>query len=878
VSAPPLSSGANLAHYRIGAKLGEGGMGEVYAAEDTRLGRTVAIKVLPPELARDPERRARFEREAKAVAALNHPNIVTVFAVEELDGQLLMIMEHVPGKTVAQLLPPKGFPLEDFFRIAVPLADAVGAAHQQGITHRDLKPQNVMLTDEGRVKVLDFGLAKLAEHGLSAGEATATATGEGKIVGTVAYMSPEQAQGKKVDHRSDVFSLGVMLYEMVTGKRPFQGDSTVSLLASVLRDQPPAVSEVNPAFPVGVARIIRRCLAKEPAQRYQSAVDLRHDLEDWREESRSGTHSAPAPSIARALGPGRARRLFVVPLAIAGLLGAAVVGKKLAPRGPSAPIASGGPRIDKLQQLTFDEGAALFPSLSPDGTWFVYARRGPKGDLDLYRKRVGGENAQDLTADSDGDDNQPAISPDGERIAFRSERAGGGLFVMGATGESVKRVSDAGYHPSWFPDGKKLAYSTLPVHDPKIIINSLSEGWTVDLENGERKRILERISLQPVVSPHGTRIAFWSSHKGGVRDLATIPAAGGPIEWLTDDLPLDWNPVWSPDGRYLYFSSSRAGNPNLWRMPIDERTGKRSGELEPVSNGAGAWAYSLAFNRDGTRAVFDSGSVRFVLERVPLDAAKETTGRAERLAVGNEPSVFGDQVVFRTTYPEEDLVVMRTDGSARRKLTDDPYRDRLPYWSPDGSEILFKSDRDGSYQCWSIRPDGSHLRKLTQFEGVVNYCMWRDAHHATLNEDGGRSFTFDVERPWKGQTPVVTPTFSDGRAFQPGAWSSDKKSLVGGAVNAIGQQFGVWQLDVASGKLEQLSPDGYQPAFFGGDDRVIFNRDGGIAVVDRKTKKVHMLVTDPGHAVDNFGVSADRRFIYYQREQTDGDVWLATFK
>ncbi len=284
--------GKTLAHYEILEKIGAGGMGEVYRARDTTLDRDVALKVLPADRARDPERHKRFDREAKVVAALKHPNIVTLYSVEEADGVHFITMELVEGRSLEELIPDKGLSLSRFFELAIPLADAVGSAHGNGVTHRDLKPANIMLDGEGRLKVLDFGLAKLLEPEVGSDTATITvegsATGEGRVLGTIAYMSPEQAEGKTVDHRSDIFSLGVMFYEMATGRRPFQGDSNISTLASILKETPPSVTEIRESLPNHLGRIIRRCLAKDPNRRFQSAADLRIELQELKSEIDSG--------------------------------------------------------------------------------------------------------------------------------------------------------------------------------------------------------------------------------------------------------------------------------------------------------------------------------------------------------------------------------------------------------------------------------------------------------------------------------------------------------------------------------------------------------------------------------------------------------------
>ena len=280
-----LSPGARLGAYEIRSPLGAGGMGEVYQAYDPRLRRSVALKVLPEAVAADAEHRKRFEREARAIAALSHPNIVTIYSVEEADGVQFLTMELVEGRPLTALMPRDGFPIERLLPIAIALADAVSAAHARGITHRDLKPGNILLSHDGRVKVLDFGLAKLTDSldGSVAGAMdlpTQSLSTEGRIVGTVLYMSPEQAEGKVVGPRSDLFALGVILYELATGERPFKGDSTASLLSAILRDTPPPVTDTHPTLPPELARIVRRCLEKDPARRLQTALDLRNELEE----------------------------------------------------------------------------------------------------------------------------------------------------------------------------------------------------------------------------------------------------------------------------------------------------------------------------------------------------------------------------------------------------------------------------------------------------------------------------------------------------------------------------------------------------------------------------------------------------------------------
>ena len=323
--------GRTLLHYKIVEKLGAGGMGEVYRAHDNTLGRDVALKILPEDLAADDDRRMRFEREARVVASLNHPNIVTIHSIQQAEGLHFITMELVEGSTLSEIIPEKGLSLDRFIELAVPMADAVSTAHASGVAHRDLKPANVMLDSAGRVKILDFGLAKLFESDIEGADTVAgpdSDTAEGRILGTVAYMSPEQAEGKTLDHRSDVFSLGIIMYEMLTGKRPFSGDTNISTISSILKDEPDSVTDIREALPRHLGRIVNRCLAKKPDRRYQSALDIRNELEDLRKEvdsgevemsTASGIH--PAPPKKRSLRPFLMGGVSLIVLALAVLLG-----------------------------------------------------------------------------------------------------------------------------------------------------------------------------------------------------------------------------------------------------------------------------------------------------------------------------------------------------------------------------------------------------------------------------------------------------------------------------------------------------------------------------------------------------------------------------
>jgi TolB-like protein/Flp pilus assembly protein TadD len=351
--------GRELSHYRITGKLGAGGMGEVYRARDTKLDRDVALKILPSEMAQDPERLSRFDREAKAVAALKHPHIVTIYSVEEAGGIRFLTMELVEGQTLTDLIPRRGFALDRFFELAIDLTDAMAAAHAKNITHRDLKPANIMLDADGRLKVLDFGLAKLLEAGASGEDDTVvdqgSVTQEGRVLGTAAYMSPEQAEGKPVDHRSDIFSLGIILYEIATGERPFQGETTMSTLSAILKDTPPTVTEVRGSLPRHLGRIIARCLAKDPARRHQVVADLRNELEALKEEVRAAGRTSATESGAAPITKGWLRGRATA--GIAALLALVVVVAIWQPWSSDAPGPKGTGEDDPTSRIARPEDA-----------------------------------------------------------------------------------------------------------------------------------------------------------------------------------------------------------------------------------------------------------------------------------------------------------------------------------------------------------------------------------------------------------------------------------------------------------------------------------------------------------------------------------------
>ena len=876
-----LLPGTRLGRYEITGFVAAGGMGDVYRAKDPSLGREVAIKLLPADVAADSERRARFEREARIAAALNHSNIVTIHSVEQDGDRLFITMELVKGSSLADLIPRSGLPIEKLLTIAVPLTNAVSAAHDNGITHRDLKPANVVVSDDGVVKVLDFGIAK--RHDIDAStdlaETASLATAEGSLLGTIDYMSPEQAEGKPADRRSDVFSLGTMLYEMATGRRPFSAGTNVATLAAIVRDTPAPLTAVNPRIPKELARIIRRAMMKDPDRRQQSAKDLRNELEDLRRQLESGELASTDVSPPR-------RGAMVWILVAAGII-AAIGATVLWPRGEaSGDLATGAAALTGLTvtSVTTEDGLESFPSLSPDGKWVVYAadERGT-GQTDILLRSVGGLTAINLTRDSPADDLQPVFSPDGERIAFRSERDGGGLFVMERTGESVRLITNQGFNPSWSPDGRELAFGEESVSaNPRARAAQGSDIWVVSILSGDRRRLTRSDGVQPSWSPHGQQIAFWSVQgDNNQRDIWTVSPRGGEPTRVTADAAVDWNPTWSPDGRHLYFSSDRAGGFGVWRLNVDETTGQAIGSPEAVSIPAVGLAH-FSFSADGQSVAMSSLSTVSNIEvltvdltraalvsRRPLTRRSATSGDTGEFAGGPEVSPDGLRLAF--SY-ERDLWVQNTDGTGLRQLTRDAFRDMRPAWSTDGTRLLFDSDRAGRFQIWSINADGSGLRQVTDDPGFVA--------NGVFSPDGARAMAF---RLFTSESFMLDPRADVNRqnierlpdhpgGFQPWSWSADGQRVAGQVPR---QQGSIVIYSVPERRFRILTETGRMPKWLPDGRRLLYTTGSQLRLLDTSTRAASTVLGVVGEVIGGFGISPGAREIFATVSKPQGDIVIA---
>ncbi|HEY1306042.1 MAG TPA: protein kinase [Vicinamibacterales bacterium] len=883
-----LGPGARLGTFEIVSTLGAGGMGIVYRAHDTRLRRDVALKILPDTFAGDPERLDRFQREAQAIAALNHPNVVTIYSVEERDGLHFLTMELIEGTTLVDVIRPGGLSLDTLLTIALPLADAISAAHQRSIVHRDLKPANVMVTADQRVKVLDFGLAKLKQDVYASPEpslaTTAQLTAQHSVLGTPSYMSPEQAEGKPVDARTDIFSLGVMLYEMATGVRPFHGDSSLAILSSILKDTPSSMLALRPDLPLDFDRIVRRCLAKDPTRRYQTSLDVRNELEDVQRQisSRSASAVPGRPSGGRRGWRTIAATAVVMALVVAA---AALLWRARVDRE------SGAPSHMTFDHLTSQSGAELFPSVSPDGKWIVYTGEA-SGNRDIYLQSVSGQTAINLTKDSPDEDEQPAFSPDGERIAFRSSRDGGGIFVMGRTGEGVRRLTRAGFNPAWSPDGSAIAFASVATEIRPQNAEQRGRIMVVVLNQGE-PRELATDGMLPAWSPHGKRIAFSGRLSGaaGVSNLATVAASGGePAVPVTTGGFMNWNPIWTHDGTQLYFVSNRGGTMNIWRVAIDEDTGQARGQPEPITSPAPFTAH-LSLAGTGTLLAYSAVLETQNIQKLRVDPVKgEVVGDPVAVTTGTrfwsdpDPSPDGTSVVFYSQVgPEGDLYVANSDGIAMRQLTDDVAIDRVPRWSPDGEWISMFSDRGGTLHAWEIRRDGSDLRQLTRQPSSVT--AWSpDGRRLAISrrvlnaKQGDRTASIiDAHVPLEGGTvvdlPAPPPPFV---TFNPNAWSPDG-TRIAGQNGFTTPGFSIYS--TVTKTFERAVEFGEWPVWLPDGKRILFVARGHeFHVFDTRTKELKRIYSVKRDTLGPPRLTRDGRDMYFSRRVTEADIWVAKLR
>jgi serine/threonine protein kinase/WD40 repeat protein len=863
-----VESGSKFGPYEIIAPLGAGGMGEVYKARDTRLDRTVAIKVLPSHLAERPDLRQRFEREAKAISSLSHPNICTLFDVGHESGVDYLVMEHLEGETLAERLTRGPLPNDQVLRYGIEIASALDKAHRQGVVHRDLKPGNVILTRSG-AKVLDFGLAKVA-----AGPATSAAidtltsmptqlagtsplTTEGTLLGTFQYMAPEQLEGAEADARSDIFALGSLLYEMATGRPAFQGKSRASLISAIMSSEPQAITSVQPLAPPALDRVIRTCLAKDPNDRIQTAHDVMLQLQ-WIAEGGSQT-GVPAPVAARR--KGRERMAWIVAAAlllITGALGFVVV------NGARRPV-----EVTRLE-ATLPRSVAQVgsPKISPDGRYIAFDAFDSTGRSMVWLRPLGSLTAEPI-ASTEGLTARPFWSPDSRFIAFM---AGGKLKKVAVTGGPAQTICDApsGYDGCWSRDGV-IAFDG-GGSDPIRRVSAAGGVPTTAVPNDTGG------VGWPEFLPDGRHMIYLRLRSSGANDIWLADLKSGKRRLLGVG---GSRVVYSRAGYLLYVKDR-----TLLAQPFDIRAMRITGEPMPVVDGVGAGSNGLA-----NFSVSNNGTLTYSTVGTQGNSQMAWLDRTGRVIAPVGPSgnmlnlslaPDGKRVAIRIIDPQtsnRDIWVIDPDRGTNTRFTFESSIETTPVWSPDGSRIAFSSDRNGGvnniYQKLSSGT-GSDESVLASPNGKFLTCWSRD----------GRYLVYQDLDPTTGADIMVLPLFGDRKpipflhsTFNEGhgrlspdsrwlAYSSDESGQFEVYVQAFPGPGGKWQISTRGGFQPMWRADGKELYYIATDGRLMESSvnagDGFAAGVPTPLFNSHLSLSS---AQSQYAPSADgQRFLLITQE------------
>jgi Tol biopolymer transport system component/predicted Ser/Thr protein kinase len=858
--------GKTVSHYKILEMLGAGGMGVVYKAEDTKLRRSVALKFLPLELIQGTKDKQRFVQEAQAASAMDHSNICTIHEIDETEeGQLFIAMAYYEGKTLKNRIEEGPLELKEILDIAVQGAQGLAKAHAQGIIHRDVKPANILLTDDGQVKIVDFGLAKLS------GRMRLTSTG--KTVGTVAYMSPEQGRGAEIGPATDIWALGVILYEMVAGKLPFERDYQAAVMYSILNEEPEPLSSLCSGIPIELESIVNKAMSKNLEDRYTAMTELLEDLTNLKRQMDIEEYSAPQ---AWKFDTGK-RKLIPISAAIMAVAAVIVVVLQLLPNGEkTSHMLAGQPR-----QVTSGDAWESEPSLSPDGGRIAYASD-VSGNRDIYIIDAGGGNPLQLTKDPSADC-YPAWFPDGSSLAFESDRGGEtSIWKIGQLGGGATLLMRNATDPAISPNGEKIAFSK-PIEgtDLRIGVAPLDDPANITMLTGDDDGVWSH--RHPAWSPDGQTICYAAQH-----NLWLIPISGSRATRLTTEGKRDSNPVWSNDGNHVYFSSYRDGTLALWRVTVD------GGALERLTMGTGH-ENNPSVSRDGARLVYATQATQRSLFIKDLDSEKETkleglrddcmaavapdrsmivyasdrvgpendlwmqpiesgvpVGQPQRLTdhAGNasHPIISPDGkwiAYYRIIEEQRDIWTVPTSGGQPARFTDHPAADIHPAWSPDGSNIAFITEREGRSQIW-VAPfeEGERTAQPRQLAlGDVS------AYAPSWSPDGKLIAFIGMKEslkevwvvPADGGTPARQLTFG-GNAKRV-RWDSST-----GAILASGS----WGND--SFTLRRISPE--DGSYVSTEPIVTFGSKMAAATF--------------------FDVSEDGRLLVFCREETRANVWMLT--
>ena len=689
-----LAAGTILGPYKILAPLGTGGMGEVYRAHDGRLGRDVAIKVLPTHLAATPEVRARFEREARTISQLNHPHICTLYDIGRQNGLDYLVMELLGGETLAHRLEKGPLSAAELLRVAIEVAGALDTAHRHGVIHRDLKPANVMLTPSG-AKLLDFGLARSSpfERMPTAISESPTVsqplTAEGTIVGTMQYMAPEQLEGKEADARTDLWALGAMLYEMASGRKAFEASSRASLIAAIMDREPSPLSALAATVTPGFERVVRQCMAKDPDQRWQTARDLIHELEWIREDSASGAHPASTSGV-RSVAAGRpriGRKTWVAGGVLALLLAAAAVFI------PKRPPKLNPAMTTRAVQLPFVE--INYPGMSSDGKWIALPASDGQGRWGLYFMNLGGGEPRLVAAADPGDNIAYAdVSPDGSQLAY--EVSGTGfyerVFVVPSLGGVPRMVAEGGVDPHWSPDGRRVGFLRVGWGSR----SARQELWSVCADGSDpRLHFVDSLSTGSnrfcfSWSPDGRQIVWTRGfNQERTQELVVRVLASGAERQLTHDGAGIDEMMWTRQDD-IVFSSNRSGNSNLWMMRAS------GGPAVQVTSGIGP-DIGMRVSSDGKTLLCLQRQYASTLWIGDLaDGRSSQVTHDDRVLGTASPSPNGRQILVPVLEPDPisrggAIEVMNRDGTDRRVLVSGLDAPRSVDWAPSGRWISYNA-------------------------------------------------------------------------------------------------------------------------------------------------------------------------------------------
>jgi eukaryotic-like serine/threonine-protein kinase len=730
----PLARGARLGPYRIDAEIGAGGMGHVFRATDTRLDRAVAIKVLPQHRWSDPKIRHRFEREARALSSLSHPNLCALYDVGELtqSGATIpyLVMELLEGETLRDRLQSGRLGVRKALSWAAQIASGLAAAHQKGVVHRDLKPENVFITGGHLLKILDFGLAVTTETHDSA--TTAMRTEPGMVMGTAHYMSPEQVRGDHLDARSDIFSLGIVLFEMLTGQVPFHARSSVETMNAILTDDPPDIGTLVPSIPDAVEALVRRCLEKDPAQRFASASDLAFALDS---AAKTVTSSTPSPvkrrSTATVPRPTRTRALFLGAVLLA-VIGAAVLSRRS--------FESATPDPPRMRTLTYS-GRDSDAAVSPDGRLiaFVSTRDGRRR---VWIKQLADGTEAAVTAGPE--DSAPRFSPDSAVLLFtRNERGTRALYRIGVVGGEPRRLIDNAFDGDWSPDGRQVAFIRHR-SDPR----RLSTLCVAAVDGGEVREIAATDAedlFAPRWSPRGDAVAVTRTTRGtNAGSVLVVDVGSGETKVLsrTEAHGMLSGTAWVNGGSAVIYAELEA----LGSIGLPRPSGNSALVLHDVGSGEArvllrnphSAADTIDIAGDG-RIVFSEDLTRQSLQEVTLDGSRPPRWLSRGMSVDRQPSYGRDGTsVFFTSDRggNVDVWELVLDNGSVRRVTDHAGVDWDPY--PSGDALFWSSNRGGHFEVWTSALDGANPRQVTK-DGV-------DAENPSLPLSG-EFMTYDSTNP-----------------------------------------------------------------------------------------------------------------------------------